>query len=561
MRALRGPSRRYLVAKRTLDIVVCSVLLLVALPVMAALRAGRPPRHAGAGRVRADAHGPRRRAASGCGSSGRWWPTPRSSRPSWRTSTCCRRRTSRSPTTRGSRGWEGSCGRRASTSCPSSFNVLRGDMSLVGPRPTSFPATSYDLWHTQRLDVAPGITGLWQVEGRNDDDVRRAPAPGRAVHPQDVARGRTSCCWRAPRGPCCGARGRDRCRRDRRGPRRGGGPPGGGRAAAGVLRRRRALVPAAWRGRAVRLGGDVDLLVDPRDLAVVRRLLCGDAGFAQLPAWGRGPHRFFVAYVETEAAWAKLDVVTALRFGRWQQLPTGAAGAVLAGARDDGVVALPAPADAFWLALLHALLDRGRVRAERARELARLARAAPGAAGAAGRGGRRGVAAGVERGADRRRRRRGAPARAAGAGAGAARALAAGAPRALRAARAGQRIALRRLDRARPRRRRGPPSRWSAGRRGRAPTSPPRSRRPGPTDRPRWTAAWAWRGRRRRRAGASSCSGRRASGAAASRADVRVHVGPGRDLLEARRSALGAAWRVAQQRGRMTWNSGSRSTG
>jgi lipopolysaccharide/colanic/teichoic acid biosynthesis glycosyltransferase len=50
---------------------------------------------------------------------------------------------------------------------PQLFNVLRGDMSLVGPRPTSFPATRYELWHTSRLDVTPGITGLWQVEGRN----------------------------------------------------------------------------------------------------------------------------------------------------------------------------------------------------------------------------------------------------------------------------------------------------------------------------------------------------------------------------------------------------------
>src|SRR5512132_2638565 len=50
---------------------------------------------------------------------------------------------------------------------PQLVNVLRGEMSLVGPRPTSFPASSYDLWHTQRLDVRPGITGLWQVEGRN----------------------------------------------------------------------------------------------------------------------------------------------------------------------------------------------------------------------------------------------------------------------------------------------------------------------------------------------------------------------------------------------------------
>ena len=49
---------------------------------------------------------------------------------------------------------------------PQIFNVLRGDMSLVGPRPTSFAPETYTLWHTERLEVIPGITGLWQVVGR-----------------------------------------------------------------------------------------------------------------------------------------------------------------------------------------------------------------------------------------------------------------------------------------------------------------------------------------------------------------------------------------------------------
>ena len=40
-------------------------------------------------------------------------------------------------------------------------------MSLVGPRPTSFAASTYDLWHTERLEAVPGITGLWQVKERN----------------------------------------------------------------------------------------------------------------------------------------------------------------------------------------------------------------------------------------------------------------------------------------------------------------------------------------------------------------------------------------------------------
>lgn len=50
---------------------------------------------------------------------------------------------------------------------PQVLNVLLGDMSLVGPRPTSFAPSTYSLWHTERLEVLPGITGLWQVVGRN----------------------------------------------------------------------------------------------------------------------------------------------------------------------------------------------------------------------------------------------------------------------------------------------------------------------------------------------------------------------------------------------------------
>ena len=49
---------------------------------------------------------------------------------------------------------------------PQLFNVLKGEMSLVGPRPTSFGPETYKLWHTSRLDVMPGITGLWQIFGR-----------------------------------------------------------------------------------------------------------------------------------------------------------------------------------------------------------------------------------------------------------------------------------------------------------------------------------------------------------------------------------------------------------
>ena len=51
---------------------------------------------------------------------------------------------------------------------PQILNVLRGDMSVVGPRPPiPYEVESYELWHRKRLDMKPGMTGLWQVSGRN----------------------------------------------------------------------------------------------------------------------------------------------------------------------------------------------------------------------------------------------------------------------------------------------------------------------------------------------------------------------------------------------------------
>jgi exopolysaccharide biosynthesis polyprenyl glycosylphosphotransferase len=57
---------------------------------------------------------------------------------------------------------------------PQLYNVLKGEMSLVGPRPPlPSEVAKYDRWQRRRISMKPGITGLWQVSGRNELDFNR----------------------------------------------------------------------------------------------------------------------------------------------------------------------------------------------------------------------------------------------------------------------------------------------------------------------------------------------------------------------------------------------------
>jgi thymidylate kinase len=125
-------------------------------------------------------------------------------------------------------------------------------------------------------------------------------------------------------------------------------------------------------GALARPGDDVDLLIRNTDFARATAAL-RRVGFVRLAGWGRGSHRFFVSYDGEHDAWIKLDVVSALSFGRRAQIATGAAGACLVRRVVERGVPLLAEQDRVWALLLHFILDRGDVPERHAASLRQLA--------------------------------------------------------------------------------------------------------------------------------------------------------------------------------------------
>ena len=125
---------------------------------------------------------------------------------------------------------------------------------------------------------------------------------------------------------------------------------------------------------------DVDLLVAATDISAAAAIL-GRLGYLQLPAWGRGSHRFFLAYDADGDRWTKLDIVTRLSFGRYGEFETDAAVACIARrvAVGGGRAYLLDEVDRFWALFLHCLLDRGAFPPRHRERLAELAKAADGA--------------------------------------------------------------------------------------------------------------------------------------------------------------------------------------
>jgi thymidylate kinase len=118
--------------------------------------------------------------------------------------------------------------------------------------------------------------------------------------------------------------------------------------------------------------GDIDLLVAPAQLDRLPGLL-GPLGFVALPGWDYGSDRLFLAYDQETGQWIWLDVTDQVTFGRNRDLRTTLAAGCLDRRQRLGEMWAPSDDDAFWLLLLHCLLDKQTVPAHYRERLVDLA--------------------------------------------------------------------------------------------------------------------------------------------------------------------------------------------
>lgn len=120
-----------------------------------------------------------------------------------------------------------------------------------------------------------------------------------------------------------------------------------------------------------RPSGDVDVLVSKELLPGLDKLF-ESVGFCRVLAPGHGSHRFYFCYAPSGDFWVKLDIVSDIAFGRYQQWRTPLSRRCLGGRVRRGQLWLPAQEIQAWLQLLHLVLDKGEIAPDR-REAARKA--------------------------------------------------------------------------------------------------------------------------------------------------------------------------------------------
>ncbi len=117
---------------------------------------------------------------------------------------------------------------------------------------------------------------------------------------------------------------------------------------------------------------DVDILVSQADLLRATEAL-GSVGFAAVPTWARGSHRFFVEYEADAGGWLQIDAVTELAYGPQYAIQTDASVGCLTRRERIGPLTVLSGDDAFWTLLLHCVLDRRDIPAHQKERLETLA--------------------------------------------------------------------------------------------------------------------------------------------------------------------------------------------